>query len=149
MRLRARSRMIVAGVATVAIALVVGLRIGSRRQQRSLLALVDRLIHIAPPPEATTGLGTQGLEAVPEPVARYLRLALRTTQYIDEVRISQAGTLRTDVHGERWMPFEAEHVILPPAIGFVWNARVRVAPLLHVRVRDALVEGRGSGEVSL
>src|SRR5687767_6350352 len=98
MRIRTRSRMIVAGVATVAVALVVGLRIGSRRQQRTLSALVDRLIHTAPPPEATTGLGAQGLEALPEPVARYLRLALQTTQYIHEVRISQAGMLRTDVH---------------------------------------------------
>ena len=31
----------------------------------------------------------------------------------------------------------------------MWNARVEVAPLLHVRVCDALVEGRGSGHVSL
>jgi hypothetical protein len=73
--------MIVAGVATVAIALVVGLRIGSRRQQRMLSAQVDRLIHAAPPPEGT---GTDCFEAVPEPVARYLRLALRTTRYIHE-----------------------------------------------------------------
>jgi hypothetical protein len=31
----------------------------------------------------------------------------------------------------------------------VWNARVAVAPLLHVRVRDAYLEGSGSGHVSL
>jgi hypothetical protein len=47
------------------------------------------------------------------------------------------------------MSFEAEHIVVPPATGFVWNARVRVAPLTHVRVRDALLEGRGSGQVSL
>jgi hypothetical protein len=47
------------------------------------------------------------------------------------------------------MSFEADHVIAPGLTGFVWNARVRVAPLLHVRVRDSLVEGRGSGQVSL
>jgi hypothetical protein len=47
------------------------------------------------------------------------------------------------------MSFEAEHVVVPPATGFVWNARVRVAPLLHVRVRDARIEGRGTGHVSL
>jgi hypothetical protein len=31
----------------------------------------------------------------------------------------------------------------------VWNARVQVAPLVHVCVRDALIEGKGSGQVSL
>jgi hypothetical protein len=57
--------------------------------------------------------------------------------------------LRTDVHTERWMPFEAEHIVVPPAAGFVWNARVRIAPLAYVRVRDALIEGEGSGQVGL
>ena len=46
------------------------------------------------------------------------------------------------------MSFSAEHLVVPPANGFVWDARVTVAPLLHVRVRDSLIEGRGSGLVS-
>ena len=141
--------MIVAGVVTVVIVLVFALWIGAQRQQSALSVQVDRLIHAAAASHAATQPGTQGLDAVPEPVARYLRWALRTTQYIREVRISQIGTLRTDVRSERWMPFEAEHIVVPPPIGFVWDARVRVAPLLHVRVRDALIEGRGSGQVSL
>ena len=46
------------------------------------------------------------------------------------------------------MSFEADHIIVPGSTGFVWNARVHVAPLLHVRVRDSLLEGRGPGHVS-
>jgi hypothetical protein len=65
------------------------------------------------------------------------------------VRLRQIGTLRTNVRRERWMAFEAEHIVAPRSTGFVWNARVAVAPLLHVRVGDALVAGRGSGQVSL
>jgi hypothetical protein len=65
------------------------------------------------------------------------------------VRLTQTGVLRTDVRSERWMAFEAEHIAAPGVIGFVWNARVNVAPLLHVRVRDAFIAGRGSGQVSL
>jgi hypothetical protein len=61
----------------------------------------------------------------------------------------QIGTLRTDVRSDRWMPFEAEHLVAPATIGFLWNARVNVAPLLHVRVRDAFLAGQGSGNVSL
>ena len=87
--------------------------------------------------------------SVPGPVARYLRFALPTSKQIQEVRLRQEGTLRTDVHGQRWLPFEAAHVVAPPATRFVWDARVRIAPLLSVRVRDALIDGRGSGEVRL
>ena len=132
--------MILASVGTVVILLILALWIGARRQQDALSAQVDRLIHAAAmAPVAAAGI--QGLDAVPEPVARYLRWALRTKEHIQEVRIKQIGTLRTDVRSERWMPFEAEHIVVPPATGFVWNARVRVAPLLHVRVRDALDRG--------
>ena len=64
------------------------------------------------------------------------------------MHISQIGTLRTDPKSERWMSFSAEHFVVPPATGFVWDARVNVAPLVHVRVRDSLIEGRGAGLVS-
>ena len=60
-----------------------------------------------------------------QPVTRYLQMALPTTKHIQELRIRQTGTLRTDVNSERRMSFEAEHLVLPPATGFVWNARVR------------------------
>jgi hypothetical protein len=82
-------------------------------------------------------------------VGRYLRWAIPRNQQIRLVRIRQIGTLRTNTRRDRWMAFEAEHLVAPPATGFVWNARVAVAPMLHVRVRDALVEGQGSGHVSL
>ena len=47
------------------------------------------------------------------------------------------------------MPFEAQHLVAPHADGFLWNARVALAPLLHVRVRDGFIDGQGSGQVSL
>jgi hypothetical protein len=62
--------------------------------------------------------------------------------------LRQRGRLRTDSRSSRWLTFDAEHIV-GPAVGFVWNARVAVAPLVHLRVRDALVEGEGSGQVSL
>ena len=86
---------------------------------------------------------------VPAPVVRYLCLALPTSARIGEVRLTQHGTLRMDVSSARWLPFDAGHVVVPPATSFVWDARVRIAPLLHVRVRDALIDGQGSGEVKL
>jgi hypothetical protein len=140
--------MILAGIAIVFVALLVAVWIGARRQQSALSAEIDRLRRAATVQAAAQSVTPQ-LDDLPAPVARYLRLALPTTKHIQEVRIRQSGTLRTDVSSERWMSFEAEHIVVPPAIGFVWNARVRVAPLMHVRVRDALIDSRGSGQVSL
>ena len=144
-----RSRMILSAFALLAVSLVVAVWIGSRRQQSALSAHVDRLVRAGTGQGTATDTAARALETVPLPVSRYLRLALRSHKHIQEVRIRQVGTLRTDATSERWMPFQAEHVVVPAATGFVWNARVSVAPLLHVRVRDSLIEGLGSGQVSL
>jgi len=148
-RSTAARRMILGVIALIVIALAIATWVGSRRQQATLEAQVDRLIRAGAGDSAETPDGNLALDDVPAPVARYLRLALRSPTRIRQLRMHQVGTLRTDVSSGRWMPFDAEHIVVPPATGFVWNARVRVAPLLHVRVRDALVEGRGSGQVSL
>lgn len=122
--------------------------VGSRRERAALADDTARLIGAG---GATTagGGGTPALDAVPAPVERYLRLAIPSRLTIQQVRISQTGVLRTDATSERWMAFDAEHLVVPPAGGFAWNARVQIAPFVHVRVRDALIEGRGSGQVSL
>jgi hypothetical protein len=131
------------------VALIAALWIGSRRQRRALSTQVARLIRAGTVDAGPRMVGQELLDDVPVPVARYLRLALPTQKHIQEVRIGQVGELRTDARNKRWMAFEAEHIAVPAAPGFVWNARVSVAPFLHVRVRDALLEGRGSGQVSL
>jgi hypothetical protein len=130
------------------VAVAVAMWIGTRRQRSALTADTERLI-CAGAAHASSLAIDKALGDLPPPVARYLRLALPLRKAIQEVRITQTGTLRTDATAERWMVFEAEHLAVPRATGFLWNARVRVAPLLHVRVRDALIDGIGSGQVSL
>ena len=142
------TRNMVGTIALLAAVLVFGLWIGVRRQQNERQMLIERLTrtaHISP----AAPVDLPEIDDVPAPVARYLRRALGSHRSLAVVRLQQLGTLRTDVRSERWMPFQAEHIIAPQGTGFVWNARVRIAPLLHVRVRDSLVEGRGSGQVSL
>jgi hypothetical protein len=128
---------------------VVAMWIGMRRQRIALTADTERLIRAGPAHVSRSATRDQTLADLPPPVARYLRLAIPLRKEIQEVRITQTGTLRTDPTVERWMPFEAEHLVVPAATGFLWDARVQVAPLLHVRVRDALIDGIGSGQVSL
>ncbi len=69
--------------------------------------------------------------------------------FIRVARLEQVGALRTSIRSSRWSPFTARQIIVPPSPGFAWDARVRILPLLHVRVRDAYVGGNGSGRVSV
>jgi uncharacterized protein DUF6544 len=87
---------------------------------------------------------------LPPPTARYLRKVLRNGQpLIRAARLKQSGKLRTDSRSTRWLTFRAEQVVVPAAREFVWNARVSIMPLIHLRVRDAYVGGVGSGTVTL
>ena len=142
-----RRRLVLAISLMLPAAAVVAVWTGSRQQQRAIAARVDLLTGRAAATSARTGLAA--LDEVPAPVARYLRWALPQPGAMRLVRMTQRGTLRTDPEGDRWMAFEAEHLAAPIAVGFLWNARVVVAPLLHVRVRDAFIDGEGSGQVSL
>lgn len=63
------------------------------------------------------------------------------------MRMRQNGKLRTDLHRERWTKFRANHVVRPYARSFSWDAKVRILPLVHVRVRDDYADGVGSGQV--
>jgi hypothetical protein len=89
-------------------------------------------------------------DALPLPVRRYLANALpQAVPSPWRVRLQQHGTLRTGTGSQRWMPFDATQCVSPGAAGFVWNAKVRAAPLLHLRVLDSLADGRGEGRVLL
>jgi hypothetical protein len=83
--------------------------------------------------------------ALPPPVARYFRAVLRDGQpAVRYARFGQRGEFLMSPTPAGWRPFTAtQHVATRPA-GFIWDARIRVAPGLGVFVRDAFVEGAGS-----
>jgi hypothetical protein len=83
---------------------------------------------------------------LPPPVARYFRAALRDGQpIVTRARIDWQGEFNTGKPGkDAWKPFTATQEIVPGAPGFVWNARIAMAPGLPVLVRDGFVEGKGS-----
>ena len=90
------------------------------------------------------------LKDLPDPVHRYVKRVLGDEQRpIRVMRMTQSGELRTDPRRPRWMKFRAEHMVTPESRRFSWDARVRVLPLLHLRVRDAYADGIGSGQVKL
>lgn len=108
-------------------------------------ATARAVAHLGPP--AGRGAGTfdlAQLAGLPDPVARYFRFALTAGQ-----PIIRRATLRTEGDflarpGGAWSRFAAvQHFAADPP-GFVWDARIRMAPLMTVRVRDGYVNGEGS-----
>lgn len=84
------------------------------------------------------------LEPLPLPVARYFRAVLRDGQpLVRHARLQQEGRflLRPEKNG--WVPFTATQEVATRPPGFVWSARMRMAPGLSVRVRDGFVDGEG------
>lgn len=82
-----------------------------------------------------------GAPGLPPPVSRYLERALPAGGDLPTmVAMRQEGHLRL---GARWSPFVATEYFgaCPPA--FVWDARVRMLPLVTVRVRDSYLAGEG------
>jgi hypothetical protein len=129
------------------IAGVLAVWIGSTRQQRSLSLAVNNLLSHG---GAVPSLRLSAIDSQPPPVARYLRRVFpRGPVALGVVRLEQEGELRTEVDNPRWLPFRATHLVTPLAPGFVWSARVQMAPFTYVRVRDVLTGGRGSGQVAL
>jgi len=81
---------------------------------------------------------------LPATVRRYLEVtdaARRPPLRLATLR--QTGSLRAAAD-QAWMPFESEQLYATEPPGFVWFARARVAPGVHILARDAFVGGRGS-----
>ena len=118
-------------------------------QRRLLTRLVDMVqAQARSRPEERSG--PRSLAHLPAPVERYLNHVLPPhKRHLRLARYQQVGTLRLAPDSNRWMDFSAAHTIAPAATAFVWDAHVAVLPWVHVRVRDALVHGIGSGQVAL
>lgn len=89
------------------------------------------------------------LKDVPPVVARYFRAVLRNGQpIVRTARLEQRGFFLVRPAPDGWRPFVATDYFATHPTGFVWDARIRIGPALHIRVRDALVAGKGSMRAS-
>jgi hypothetical protein len=145
-RLRVRTALLV--VAAVLL-LALAAWVGSHRLDRTTDWIAEQLVRSAPS-AAATHVRFDSFDPLPAPVARYLRHVLTDGQPLIRVaRFSQVGELRTDTESGRWVGFKARQISVPQAPGFVWDARVSLAFLLSLRVRDSYAGGEGSGRVTL
>jgi uncharacterized protein DUF6544 len=85
---------------------------------------------------------------IPEIVQSFARCAAPDNPVPRTIRLRQSAEMRAQPRGA-WRRLVAEQVIRVHEPGFVWLARVRMAPLLHAHVLDCYVGGEGFVEVRL
>lgn len=93
-----------------------------------------------PTPRTTTGADA----SLPAPVARFLARSLPADgREIRLATVTQEGTfLMREPDG--WAPFTATQLFRTDPPAFLWEARIRMAPLLRIHVRDSYLDGVGS-----
>jgi hypothetical protein len=131
--------------AGAAVAVLIGRARETSRAERMAATLLLSASH---PVSGTVDFAS--FSGLPPPVARYFRHVLTDGQkLIRRVNVRQSGVLRTSTTTETWLSFTATQLVVPPATGFVWNAKVEMPLATHVRVLDSYIVGVGAGRVSL
>lgn len=128
----------------VLVALIGGvLAWGAVRWDRTTEALRARL-DAARVPHAVKTFDERELDALPAPVQRFFRAALKVGQpIVAAVTVEHAGTFNMSDTGESWKPFKSAQRVITSRPGFVWDGRVSMMPGLRVHVHDAYVAGEG------
>ena len=84
------------------------------------------------------------LEGLPAPVQRYFHAVLKEGQpLVAAVSMEHTGTFNMSETGEQWKPFRSTQRVITHRPGFVWDARISMAPAMTVHVHDAYVAGEG------
>jgi hypothetical protein len=116
---------------------------GARRWAIATGELCARLeaARLSPPAAA---YDPREIEGLPAPVQRFFRAVLEPGQpVVAAARLAHAGRFNLGEAAERWVPFTSVQRIVTHRPGFVWDARIAVAPGIAVRVHDAYVAGEG------
>ena len=84
------------------------------------------------------------LQGLPAPVQRYFRAALTPGQpIVTAATLQHEGLFNMGEVQDNWKPFGSRQRIVTSRPGFVWDARIAMAPGLCVHVHDAYVAGAG------
>jgi hypothetical protein len=87
------------------------------------------------------------LEGLPEPVQRYFRAVLTPGQpMVAAATVEHTGTFNmgtVPTAPPQWKAFKSRQRVVTRRPGFLWNARMNMAPGLPVQVHDAYIQGQG------
>jgi hypothetical protein len=130
------------GAVVLATASAVGL--GARRWRDETQKLVDRLNSSVPNPTSATVTFAE-IDALPQPVRRFFRTVLvEGLPCIETARIVQTGSFNLGETRADWHAFDATQTYRVSPAGYVWDARIHLAPFADISVRDAFVARQGT-----
>lgn len=142
--------LVIAGVVVASLVLVSGVasalagRRFRERYETEKAALLQKARSAPPPAGADSEVAH-----LPSPVRRYLEVTRAVGKPVPRFAVlQQRGGLRTAAD-KPWMPFESEQVYSLEPPGFVWFARAKLAPGVHMLARDKFVDMRGNMWVTL
>jgi len=135
----------------IALIIIVGgaLAYGALRWRNLTQSLVTQLDASSVSPPVLTYSESE-LEGLPDPVKRYFRRVLREGQpIVTRARLTWEGEFLMREAENGWRPFTATQYYTTRRPGFLWDARIQMAPGLAVKVYDAYIAGAGTlhGEV--
>ena len=133
----------IAIIVLAGVAIAVAIRYGAKRWQARTNELQAEL-EAARSPIAPKSYDSGELENLPQPVQRYFRTVLKEGQpLVAAVSLAHTGTFNMSETGEQWQPFTSTQRVITRRPGFVWDARIQMAPAMPVFVYDAYIAGEG------
>jgi hypothetical protein len=142
--------LVIAGVVVASLVVTVGVAsalAGQRFRARYETEKAELLKKArSPSPPASAGAS---VDSLPPPVRRYLEVTRAEGKPIPRFALlQQRGGLRTAAD-KPWMPFESEQIYSMDPPGFLWLARAKIAPGVHMLARDKFVDVRGNMWITL
>jgi hypothetical protein len=123
--------------------LAVAIFYGANRWQSDTTRLRAKM-EAARLPIAATSYDPRELDGLPVPVQGYFRTILKEGQpLVAAVTVEHVGTFNMSQSGEQWKPFQSTQHVITQRPGFVWDARIRMAPAVTAHVHDAYIAGEG------
>jgi hypothetical protein len=135
---------LVIGVAAILVMIAVAVLAGTLSWSQATEQAIRRLDSVRQAGVASAPhYSTAQLAGLPAPVVRYFGFALPSgVPLIRRARIHWIGEFLMQAGGA-WSPFTADQVYVVRPPGYVWDASIRMAPLVDVRVRDSYAQGVG------
>lgn len=117
--------------------------IGRAVYNRNVEKEIDRFLEKQNVINATVTI--DDLEFLPSPVQKWLITSgVLDRERAYNARLKQTADIRMDQNQENWIPLEADQYISVIQPGFLWDAKIKMAPFLHVSGRDLYDSGAGN-----
>lgn len=132
--------LIVAALALIFVGLTA---VGGMRWTGATQAILARL-EAKRLPAAPARYDPREIEGLPAPVQRYFSTVLTPGQAIvTAATLEHTGRFNLSPTGEQWKPFTSRQRVIVHRPGFLWDARIALAPGVSVRVHDSYADGEG------